>query len=744
MLARLRTDSFPDDSPGPRTRKRPKRYEDAYEEPEPTKKKVKGRPSGAALAAGELYPELQTSTCRSSRYENEEFPRCIACVRRAAGDTCRFQDIRYLCKDPDTWVVKNVSFVNERTADPHLDFPLKWNVPLESAHTRTTKRAIARALLPALELELEHHTIPDLVARLPECDVRATCGASWMCVLCGREACADCYNEVERLHKLASLTGKSMTPPVKSPTPPLDPQQPQPQPPPNPHRAFLLCVRGEKHVPKLFVPVTRFTRPELELAIQEMNVLLKEPLVDAVRPVEDAPVYPSPVSLTGGPSSDPVTPVLPDDTSIFPENTTVLPLPNDTSALPVNTSALPDSAFTLHNNTSILADGTSVLPNGNPELPQHVLGIEIPTPFSGLDPEPLTPLTSAFSSPAPEPRPALPDTPSHETPVFADDALTEPIFREHWARGLPIMVTGLLPKFRIQWTPQYFIDTYGNEPCVIVECQTHETKSVNVGEFFRMFGRPEGRMGCWKLKDWPPSTDFKTTFPELYEDFSRAVPMPNYCRLDGVLNIASHFPTNTVVPDLGPKMYNAMATFETEGAFGSTRLHMDMADAVNVMLHAEACPDGRPGMAAWDLFRAEDSETIRAFLRRKFPAQSIDVDPIHAQQVYLDSTLRQELYETTGVKSHRVYQRPGEAIFIPAGCAHQAGCVCNLSDLIKVAVDFVSPENIARCAKLTEEFRAQNLSQVWKEDVLQLRTMMWYAWVSCTRHEAAAAAAARQ
>ena len=54
-----------------------------------------------------------------------------------------------------------------------------------------------------------------------------------------------------------------------------------------------------------------------------------------------------------------------------------------------------------------------------------------------------------------------------------------------------------------------------------------------------------------------------------------------------------------------------------------------------------------------------------------------------------------------------------------------------MSDCMKVASDFVSPENIDRCEKLTKEFREQNQSKVWKEDVLQLRTMMWFAWQSC-------------
>ena len=52
-----------------------------------------------------------------------------------------------------------------------------------------------------------------------------------------------------------------------------------------------------------------------------------------------------------------------------------------------------------------------------------------------------------------------------------------------------------------------------------------------------------------------------------------------------------------------------------------------------------------------------------------------------------------------------------------------------------MASDFVSPENIDRCEMLTREFREQNQSMAWKEDVLQLRTMMWFAWLSCTRQE---------
>lgn len=51
-------------------------------------------------------------------------------------------------------------------------------------------------------------------------------------------------------------------------------------------------------------------------------------------------------------------------------------------------------------------------------------------------------------------------------------------------------------------------------------------------------------------KDWPPSEDFKEQFPELFDDFEGAVPMPDVTRRDGVRNIAAHFAKNANIPDL--------------------------------------------------------------------------------------------------------------------------------------------------------------------------------------------------
>ncbi|KAG2747919.1 hypothetical protein P692DRAFT_201715993, partial [Suillus brevipes Sb2] len=154
--------------------------------------------------------------------------------------------------------------------------------------------------------------------------------------------------------------------------------------------------------------------------------------------------------------------------------------------------------------------------------------------------------------------------------------------------------------------------------------------------------------------DWPPSTDFKTAFPELFEDFRRAVPVPNYVRRNGTLKIASHFPSNTVAPDLGKyrddhKSISYLLSFIAGPKMYKTSLQdFTWTWPMHIMTHASATPDGKPGCAVWDLFRAQDAEELRNFLRRKFKG-TYQHDPIHPQQFYLDSL---EIYETRSVHGY--------------------------------------------------------------------------------------------
>eukprot|EP00742_Colponemidia_sp_Colp-10_P012011 GILJ01013427.1.p1 GENE.GILJ01013427.1~~GILJ01013427.1.p1 ORF type:complete len:1131 (-),score=137.22 GILJ01013427.1:163-3555(-) len=155
------------------------------------------------------------------------------------------------------------------------------------------------------------------------------------------------------------------------------------------------------------------------------------------------------------------------------------------------------------------------------------------------------------------------------------------------------------------------------------------------------------------------------------------------------------------------------------------RLVRDIQSAEWELLDIEEAADPSIG-AVWDIYSFEDTETIKAFLkdvaaRRRWTLLG---DPIHDQCFYLNNELRQELREQWGVVGWRFYQKLGDAVFIPAGCPHQ---VRNVRSCVKVAKDFVSPENIHRCVQITNEFRHLPTGHKNKQDKLQIGTMLYCA-----------------
>ena len=87
-----------------------------------------------------------------------------------------------------------------------------------------------------------------------------------------------------------------------------------------------------------------------------------------------------------------------------------------------------------------------------------------------------------------------------------------------------------------------------------------------------------------KLKDWPPTEDFSEMLPTRFDNLMECLPLPEYTKRSGVFNLASRLPDFFVRPDLGPKLYNAYgsALYPQEG---TTNLHLDVSDAVNVMMY---------------------------------------------------------------------------------------------------------------------------------------------------------------
>ncbi|KFK38237.1 hypothetical protein AALP_AA3G087000 [Arabis alpina] len=306
---------------------------------------------------------------------------------------------------------------------------------------------------------------------------------------------------------------------------------------------------------------------------------------------------------------------------------------------------------------------------------------------------------------------------------------------------------------------------------------------VNLHQFFAGYtkGRYD-RMG-WpqllKLKDWPPAKTFKENLPRHCEEFLCSLPLKQYTHpRSGPLNIAVKLPEDCLKPDMGPKTYVAYGFAEEFGRGDSvTKLHCDMSDAVNVLTHICEVPivkDMKPTMkklkkahaeqdvkelfssvpnyqekmeilkntseaqvgeddgALWDIFRREDVPKLEEYLvkhHKEFrhfyccPVSQV-VHPIHDQSFYLTRYHIMILKEEYGIEPWTFVQKLGEAVLIPVGCPHQ---VRNLKSCTKVALDFVSPENVGECFRLTKEYRLLPPNHHSKEDKLQIKKMVVYA-----------------
>ncbi|XP_050381358.1 lysine-specific demethylase JMJ26-like [Argentina anserina] len=361
-------------------------------------------------------------------------------------------------------------------------------------------------------------------------------------------------------------------------------------------------------------------------------------------------------------------------------------------------------------------------------------------------------------------------------------------FQRHWMKCEPVIVSNTLVNGSgLSWEPLVMWRAFrqvNNTKCEkelevqAIDCSDWSFIDVNMHKFFT--GYSEGMFDTkdcpriLKLKDWPPSTDFDKRLPRHGKEFVSCLPFKEYTHpTASTLNLVCHLPKRAVKPDLGPKTYIAYGIAQELGRGDSvTKLHCDMSDAVNILTHTtevtlepkhlaameelktkhweqdqkeifgnfsprrltgnKEVNDAGEGGALWDIFRVQDVPKLEQYIKkhcrefRHFECRPLKqvVHPIHDQTIYLTMEHKRKLKAEYGIEPWTFVQKLGDAVFIPAGCPHQ---VRNLKSCIKVAVDFVSPETVGQCFRLTEEFRTLPPDHRASEDKLEVKKMIVHA-----------------
>ncbi|VVC30448.1 JmjC domain [Cinara cedri] len=338
------------------------------------------------------------------------------------------------------------------------------------------------------------------------------------------------------------------------------------------------------------------------------------------------------------------------------------------------------------------------------------------------------------------------------------------LFQEQWINGNPVIVSGMNKNLKKSlWHPESFSRDFGNQRNDLIDSITGRVIcNQRMSIFWKGFENSSKRMRnkkgspmLLKLKDWPQSEDFAKKLPDRFENLMDSLPLKEYTHRTGKFNLASYLPEFFLTPDLGPKMYIAYGNAGTgHKVQGTTNLHLDMSDAVNVMVHVaitkncsieevlKAIDEGGctqsekdryykngeiPG-ALWHIFHAKDVPTIKNMICKynidNKVTRDSHSDPIHDQTCYLTAKHISILFNEYGVKCCPIVQYEGDAVYIPSGAPHQ---VRNLNNCIKVAEDFVSPENIEHSCRMTQEFRNLSDNHSNHEDKLQLKNILFHA-----------------
>ncbi|KAH6777910.1 hypothetical protein C2S51_009222 [Perilla frutescens var. frutescens] len=330
-------------------------------------------------------------------------------------------------------------------------------------------------------------------------------------------------------------------------------------------------------------------------------------------------------------------------------------------------------------------------------------------------------------------------------------------FQWHLQRGEPVVVpdvvsgaTGFSWEPMVMWracrkprNPDHLIKDFR-----VLNCSSLSKETISIHQFCNGYVKGlydgEGRRKILKLEDWPPGESLHEQLPRHYLEFVRCLPFMLYTHpRAGHLNMSTRIPIISRKLDMGPKMSITYGVGQELGSSSLTMIHYALSDRVDILMHTAAIslgPSTSTSKAAelkepecgalWDIFKRQDVPKLEEYLR-KHAGELKDIShlhqlahPVHEKAFYLTLADKRNLKEEYGVEPWTIVQKLGDAVFVLAGCPHQ---IRYLQSCTSVAFNFVAPESVCECIRLSAEYRRLPQNHRYKEDKLHVKQMTLHA-----------------
>jgi hypothetical protein len=152
-----------------------------------------------------------------------------------------------------------------------------------------------------------------------------------------------------------------------------------------------------------------------------------------------------------------------------------------------------------------------------------------------------------------------------------------------------------------------------------------------------------------------------------------------------------------------------------------------MYDSFNCMTWAQSV-DKKVGCATWDIFLPRNLSALRRYMLKFCDNKAADEDVFRVACRRLTDADLMELRQQHHVAPIRVYQKPGDAILIPAGCAYQLACSASH---VSVSCSFITAENVNRFwTTLANEKRSNDMGH--RERMFRMKQYILGTWMSIT------------